>query len=199
MNSEDGPYLVWGILALALVGSSLLARRLPLAQTLRMVLAWVAIIAGLFVIFSFRPEIKAVWQRVTSDLAGTANQSSTGKAVKITRSDDGHFNVRAEVNGVPVDFLIDSGATWTSLSAKTATAARVIVDESGFPVALDTANGQVTARRGQIDTLSINGLGMKNHMVVVSESFGDTNVLGMNFLDALKSWKVEGSTMTLDQ
>jgi aspartyl protease family protein len=36
-----------------------------------------------------------------------------------------------------------------------------------------------------------------NHRVVVSENFGDTNVLGMNFLDAMKSWKVEGNVMTL--
>jgi predicted aspartyl protease len=34
---------------------------------------------------------------------------------------------------------------------------------------------------------------------VVSESFGDTNVLGMNFLDSMQSWKVEGNVMTLKQ
>ncbi len=197
MNNLDGPSLVWGIVALMMVGASLLARRIPMGQALRMVLAWIAIFAGLFVVFSFRPEIKAVWARVTSDLAGTANQTTSGETVRITKGDDGHFHLRLAVNDTPVDFMIDSGASYTALSSETAAAARVIVDSGGFPIALDTANGQVLARRAKIDTLSMDGLKMKDHSVVVSDSFGDTNVLGMNFLDALKSWKVEGATMVL--
>jgi aspartyl protease family protein len=197
MNTTDGPSLVWGVVALMMVGSSLLARRLPLGQTIRMLLAWIAIFASLFVIFSFRPEIKAVWTRVTSDLAGTANQTSNGEAIRITRGDDGHFHLRANVNDTPVDFMIDSGATYTAINTETATSSHVKMDALGFPVALDTANGQVMASRATIQTLSTDGLKLKDHNVVVSDSFGDTNVLGMNFLDSLKSWKVEGAVMVL--
>jgi aspartyl protease family protein len=198
MNMEDGPSLIWGIVALIMVGSSLLARRLPLGQTLKMALGWVAIFATLFVIFSFRPEIKTVWERVKSDMGGTANQKAVGNTVQITRGDDGHFSVRAMVNGTPVDFMIDSGATTTSLGSDAAAAASVIIDENGFPVILDTANGKTSAKRGMIKELRIDELALRDHAVVVSQSFGDINVLGMNFLDSLKSWKVEGRVMTLE-
>jgi aspartyl protease family protein len=197
MNGENGPSLIWGIICLMMVGSSLLARRLPLGQTLKMTLAWVAIFTGLFAIFSFRPEIKAVWQRVKSDLGGTANQKAVGNDVQITRGDDGHFSVRASVNGVNVDFMIDSGATLTSINADSAEAAKVDIDKDAFPVALDTANGQIFAKRGVVSELQIGELKMRDHPVVVSQSFGKMNVLGMNFLDTLKSWRVEGDTMTL--
>jgi aspartyl protease family protein len=197
VNNVDGPSIVWSIVALMMVGASLMARRIPMGQALRMALGWVAIFAGLFVVFSFRPEIKAVWARVTSDLAGTANQTSTGETIRITRGDDGHFHLRLNVNDTPVDFMIDSGATYTAINSETATAAGVTPNAAGFPVALDTANGQVLARRAKIDKLSMDGLLMKNHSVVVSDSFGNTNVLGMNFLDALRSWRVEGAIMTL--
>jgi aspartyl protease family protein len=198
MNMENGPSLVWGIGALILVGSSLLARRLPLGQTVKMTLAWVGIFAAFFVVFSFRPEIKTIWERVKSDLGGTANQKAVGKSVQITRGDDGHFSVRALVNGTNVDFMIDSGATNTSINAETAASANIIVDESGFPVVLDTANGEAFAKRAIVKDLRIGDLILRDHDVFVSEAFGKTNVLGMNFLDSLKSWKVEGSTMTLE-
>jgi aspartyl protease family protein len=48
-----------------------------------------------------------------------------------------------------------------------------------------------------IRSLKIGPHAIANHRVVVSENFGDTNVLGMNFLDAMKSWKVEGNMMVL--
>jgi aspartyl protease family protein len=198
MNTENGPSLIWGIAGIVMVGSSLLARRLPLGQALKMALGWVAIFAALFVAFSFRPEIKTIWDRVRSDMGGTANQKAVGNAVQITRGDDGHFSVRAVVNGTPVDFMIDSGATTTSLGSDAATAASVAVDENGFPVILDTANGKTSAKRGIIKELRIGDLVLRDHAVVVSQSFGDINVLGMNFLDSLKSWKVEGNIMTLE-
>jgi aspartyl protease family protein len=189
MNMEDGPSLIWGIVALIMVGSSLLARRLPLGQTLKMALGWVAIFATLFVIFSFRPEIKTVWKRVKSDMVGTANQKAVGNTMQITRGDDGHFSVRTMVNG---------SATTTSLGSDAAAAASVIIDENGFPVILDTANGKTSAKRGMIKELRIDELALRDHAVVVSQSFGDINVLGMNFLDSLKSWKVQGRVMTLE-
>ncbi len=197
MNMQDGPSLIWSLVALMMVASSLAARRLPLGQSLKMAMAWVGIFAFLFIIFSFRPEIKAVWQRVKSDIGGTSNQMAVGKAVVITRGDDGHFSVRATINGQAADFLIDSGATTTAITADTAKAANVDVDETGFPVVLDTANGQTTAKRATVKDLRIGDLKLVDHQAVVSESFGDTNVLGMNFLDSLKSWKVEGDRMTL--
>lgn len=198
MNAEDGPSLIWGIVCLVMLISSLAARRLPLKQTMKMALAWVAIFAALFAVFSFRFELLKVWERVKSDVAGTANQSAVGSAMEIRRGDNGHFNVRAEVNGNPVDFMIDSGATTTALSSDVAKAAKVSVDEGGFSVVVDTANGRALAKRGVIGSLQLGTIKLQDLDITVSDTLGDTNLLGMNFLDRLKSWKVEGDVMTLE-
>jgi aspartyl protease family protein len=194
---DNGPSLIWGIAGIIMVVSSLTARRLPLSQMLKMALAWIAIFAGLFVAFSFRPEITAVWSRLKADLNGTANQSVSADTIKLTRRDDGHFWLKVDVNGRPTEFMIDSGATITSMNTASAREANVDVDMGGFPVILDTANGQVSAKRGFINVLSVDAFMMNEHHVVVANNFGDTNVLGMNFLDSLRSWKVEESAMTL--
>ena len=194
---EDGPSLIWGVVCVILLISSLVARRMPLNQVAKMALAWVAIFSALFAIFSFRTEFQTIWERVKSDFAGTSNQSVNAQTIEITRRDDGHYWLQLEVNGKAVPFLIDSGATTTAINENTAIETSIDVDRSGYPVIISTANGRVTAKRGTIQTILIGPHRIEKHPVVVSESFGDTNVLGMNFLDSMKSWKVEGNVMTL--
>jgi aspartyl protease family protein len=196
---EDGPSLIWGVVCILLLLSSLAARRLPLGYVAKAAFAWIAIFAALFAIFSFRFEFKAVWERVKADISGTAGQSVSADEITIRRQDDGHYWLQVDVNGKPVRFMIDSGATTTAVNANTARETGIEVDANGYPVFLNTANGRVTAQRGVIGSLKIGSRELGQHDVVVSESFGDTNVLGMNFLDSMQSWKVEGNVMTLKQ
>lgn len=196
---EDGPSLIWGVVCILLLMSSLAARRLPLGYVAKAAFAWIAIFAALFAIFSFRFEFKAVWERVKADISGTAGQSVSGEDITIRRQDDGHYWLQVDVNGKPVRFMIDSGATTTAVNADTARETGIQVDSNGYPVFLNTANGSVAAQRGVIVSLKIGTHEIGQHNVVVSESFGDTNVLGMNFLDSMQSWKVEANVMTFKQ
>jgi aspartyl protease family protein len=196
---EDGPSLIWGVVCILLLLSSLAARRLPLGYVAKAAFAWIAIFATLFAIFSFRFEFKAVWERVKADISGTAGQSVSGEEITIRRQDDGHYWLQVDVNGKPVRFMIDSGATTTAVNANTALETGIEVDANGYPVFLNTANGSVAAQRSVILSLKIGSRELGQHDVVVSESFGDTNVLGMNFLDSMQSWRVEGNVMTLKQ
>jgi aspartyl protease family protein len=196
---EDGPSLIWGVVCILLLLSSLVTRRLPLGYVAKAAFAWIAIFATLFAIFSFRFEFKAVWERVKADISGTAGQSVSGEEITIRRQDDGHYWLQVDVNGKPVRFMIDSGATTTAVNANTALETGIEVDANGYPVFLNTANGSVAAQRSVILSLKIGSRELGQHDVVVSESFGDTNVLGMNFLDSMQSWRVEGNVMTLKQ
>ncbi len=197
MTGNDTASLVYGLMLLVFVASGLAARRLPMAQTLKYALSWVAIFGIGFVLFSFRGEAGRVWQRVSAEFRPNDPDVSNG-TVRIRRGEDGHFHVNAEVNGRETLFLIDSGATTTALSAAAANAAGIAVDENEFPVIVDTANGATNARRARIQRLSIGPVTRIDLPVLVSESFGDTNLLGMNFLDSLNGWRVEGDTMVLN-
>ncbi len=198
MNGDDAVLLIWGIGSLMLLSSALISRRLLMGQTIKMALAWVAIFAAMFAVFSFRAELVAVWQRVHEDITGTSNQKTLGKSVYIVRGDDGHFSVSAMVNGINVTFMIDTGASMTSISSVTAKSSHIPVNYNGYPVVIETANGRTLAYRSSIDELNVgSSIRLSNHKIFVSDSFGEMNVLGMNFLDTLQSWRVEGSVMTL--
>ena len=197
MSDGDTASLVYGVLLLVLVGSALVARSLPIGQTIKMALGWVGIFALIFLLVSFRPEMRMIWQRITGELGLASAPAISGEPMTIRKSEDGHFWVSAEVNGHPVRFLIDSGATFTALSARAARDAGVEPGGFGLRTVIDTANGAVEAERGEITDLRVGSLSMRNHKVVIADAFGDTNVLGMNFLSELESWRVEGSSMIL--
>jgi aspartyl protease family protein len=194
--TDDMAQWIWGIGALMLVGSSLVARRMPIGQTLKMLLLWVAIFGAFFVLFLFRDEGRALLARAKADM-GVQFAQVSGSTLRIQKSDDGHFHVRAQVNGNPVEFLIDSGATTTTLSRTAAT--RVGVQPSGgFPVLIETANGTTQADRAEIADLRVGTIRQNDAKVLIGDGLGDTNLLGMSFLSSLKSWRVEGSTLILE-
>jgi aspartyl protease family protein len=197
MTDGDTSRLIYALIVLVIVASGLFARRLPLGQTVKYVLAWVGIFAIGFVLFSFRGEAGRVWQRLSADFRPNDPQVQDG-TVRITRGEDGHFHVNADVNGHEVRFLIDSGATTTAMTASAATSAGVETAVNDFPVMIDTANGSTEAKRARIKSFSVGPINRADFPVLVSDSFGDTNMLGMNFLDTLKGWRVEGETMILN-
>src|SRR3982751_4896275 len=116
---------VYILMAVMLVVGSLMARREPLAKMLTMALAWIAIFAAGFVLFTFRDNFGWVAQRLKSEAIGTAVQE--GSETRIPMAIDGHFWVDAKVNGKDVKFLVDSGATMTTLDRDTAAAAGLSV------------------------------------------------------------------------
>lgn len=198
MTEDQNINLVFAIGALVLVASALFSRRIGFGEIIRNILIWVAIFAVFIVAFSYQREILAVWNRVSGEMSGANQQTVVGGTIRIQQSADGHFWVDANVNAQPVRFLIDSGATTTAMNLRTAQMSGVDVSDSPFPVILSTANGSVQAQRGSIDSLQIGPMEVRNLPVVVAPEFGDSNVIGMNFLSSLRSWRVEGTEMVLE-
>ena len=93
--------------------------------------------------------------------------------------------------------LIDSGATVTAISADTAREASVETGTGLSPVILKTANGMAPAQTGAIDELRVGNIVARNLKIVSAPGLGDIDVIGMNFLSELQSWRVEGRTLVL--
>jgi aspartyl protease family protein len=181
---------------LALVVAALVARRVPVSQSLKMFASWVLIFLAGFVAFALKDDFISLGKHVIAQSKGEGEVVAQGKELRVRKSYDGHFWVTAKVNGEKVRFLIDSGATMTSLSVEAAERAQVDAS-GGFPVLVETANGVVKAQRGTVDRLEVGTIRRKDFPVHVSEAFGTMNVLGMNFLSSLRGWGVEGQWLVL--
>jgi len=190
--SDEAPRALYLALMMMLVASSLVAMRLPLRKVARMALAWVAIFGAIFILVAFRNDFSTLGQRLMSEVTGAPIVA--GEEVRIPQSNDGHFWVEATVNGHKARFLVDSGASITTVSAETAKAAGL---EPDLRVAMvETANGAVLMKMASADSIAVGSI-VRSGMTVSINERGQTNVLGMNFLSSLTSWRVEGNSLVL--
>ena len=185
-----GVYLV---MAMMLVLGSLMARRERLARTLTMMLAWVAIFAGGFVVFTFRDDLGYVAQRLRSEATGEPVRQ--GREIRIPMAIDGHFWVDGLVNGKKVKFLIDSGATMTTIGRETAVNVGVRVSPNRNQI-VRTGNGFIRVATGNAAELEVGDIKRQNLTLHIADD-EDLNVLGMNFLSSLQRWGVEGRWLIL--
>jgi len=128
---------------------------------------------------------------------GLPEQVVAGGETRIPMARDGHFWLEAEVNGTAGAFMVDTGATLTSLSPDMATRAGLEPRDGGMPVILKTANGSVAAKLTTIETLAFGSIDARGLDAVIVPGLEGTNVIGMNLLSRLGSWRVEQNTMIL--
>lgn len=189
----------WQHLALYAVGAALIVMLLQRIPVVGRIVRF-AISLGLFAFLIFillqqapyRPELS----RLTAKL-GLDDQQVSGRELRVKMAPDGHFWVIATINGVKARMLIDSGATVTAISQQTAHDAAVETGAGIAPVMLRTANGVAPARTGSVDELKVGNIVARNLRIVTAPGLGGLDVLGMNFLSRLESWRVEGQTLIL--
>jgi len=126
-----------------------------------------------------------------SSPAGSARQSVT-----LAADGQGHFFVDGQVNGAVVRFVVDTGATWVTLSGTDA--ARLALDyHKGERGLMSTANGIAGAYRIKLDTVRVGDITANNVDAVVMEGSGPGfALLGMSFLNRVEMRR-DGQTMVL--
>jgi aspartyl protease family protein len=184
---------VYILMAMVLVVSALMSRREPFAKMATMALAWVAIFAAGFVIFTFRDNLGWVVDRLRSEATGAP--VIQGQEVRLPMAIDGHFWVDAQINGRDVKFLVDSCATMTTIGSRTA--ARVGVANSGARDQLvRTGAGVIKVSSARADSLDIGPIRRSDVALHITDD-DEINVLGMNYLSSLSRWGVEGRWLVL--
>jgi aspartyl protease family protein len=194
--AADAP---WQTLAIYAAGAALILFilfQIPyVGRIFRAFFSFALLAIGIFLLLQqapFDPNLS----RIASSI-GLDSQKVVGNEVRIPMSRDGHFWAEARINGETRRMLIDSGATVTALSLATASAAGIEADTTLVPLVMKTANGNIRADAGTVERLEIGGIVAQKLKVVISPGLGDTDVLGMNFLSELASWRVEGRTLVL--
>jgi aspartyl protease family protein len=151
------------------------------------------IFAAGFVLFTFRDDFGYLAERLKAEAIGTP--VTEGRITRIPMAIDGHFWVRASLNGRETRFLVDSGATMTTIDRATANAAGVEVSPRADQF-VRTGNGIIRVSSGRADELAIGDIVRHDVALQVADN-DDLNVLGMNYLSTLSRWGVEGRWLIL--
>ncbi len=209
LTNADFAALASRIALLVLIGGGvILAYRNRGREAVRHAAMWLAFALVLLVLYSYRHDLAAIGDRVLGELIpgmpaiSTAVRPDGGREriVTIRAAIDGHFNVRARINGRTVDMVADTGASVVTLTYEDAMAAGIDPQTLFFSVPVSTANGRTEAAPVRLDSVSVGGIDVRNLRALVARPDSlFKSLLGMNYLRALASFEVSGDALVLRQ
>jgi len=130
-------------------------------------------------------------------LAPAATRGSTANEVFVRGDRSGHFFLDAEVNGAPVRFLLDTGASLVSLTPDDAQAAGLGANLS-YSLTTRTAHGEAKAARATLRSVQLGQLEIADVAAVVMEEPMPFSLLGMSFLNRLRGYSIRDGVLTIE-
>jgi len=152
-------------------------------RTLKIATVW--LLLGVVIFVGFR----ALEQRQVQSRFQT-----NGGVIEIRRGPDGHYHWPGSINGLEVDFLIDTGATTTAMSQAMARELRL---ESLRSVQSDTAGGRVTGELVRADLVLQGGVRIEHLAITALQGLSERPLLGMDVLGKLR-WQQRDGVLTID-
>jgi clan AA aspartic protease (TIGR02281 family) len=120
---------------------------------------------------------------------------SSDHVIRIKADASGHYYVKGSADGVPLDFMIDTGSTHVVVSKETAE--RLPVGPLHFDLPTYTANGRIQNAQITIHKLIIGPYAVTDIPAVVNGGEIDVPLLGMNWLSRFRSIEIQNGVMTL--
>jgi aspartyl protease family protein len=166
-------------------------------QALTAALLWGVVGLLLIAGYSYKFELREAGDRVLAQLV-PGHVISHGRTVEVARTSGGDFAISAQINGVRVPMILDTGASSVVLSRDDAKAIGLPLEVLAYTVTIETANGRTRAAPVTIDRIAIGSLLERSVEALVAQP-GQlrTSLLGMSFLNRLRSWEVSGDRLLL--
>jgi aspartyl protease family protein len=182
--------VVYLVLLLAFLVSFFAWRRGQVGRRLRDLLVWALIFVMVIIAYGFRDVLR-------EQLFPAAMVQTSGDTIELRRGSDGHFHATLEVNGEPVRFMVDTGASGIVLSRRDAENLGIDPDGLAYLGTAQTANGRVATAGVRLGLVRLGSFTDTNVPAMVTEGGLGTSLLGMSYLDRFANIAISGDTMTL--
>ena len=191
MGDELGRMAYLVLLLVAVGGFLLFELRARPGKTLRLAAAWAMIFLGVI-------ALAGLWGDIRQAVAPQARMLEGGR-IEVPMGGDGHFHLTARVNGQPVRFVIDTGASTIALAEDDARRAGIDPDSLAFVGQARTANGMVQTATVMLDSLTIGEIAEYDVPAVVLRSDLDLSLMGMSYLSRFARVSIEGNRLILER
>jgi aspartyl protease family protein len=146
-------------------------------------------------------RVPALWIAATSQTQAKGDSAAPpadpSTPLELWRAEDGLFYVEGAINGTPVRFVVDTGASMVVLTASDARRARIATDAGTGTVQAETAGGKRTLTRVTLASMQVGGTDAKGASAVVADDGLGVSLLGQSWLAQLASVTIEGDRMRL--
>lgn len=181
--------LYLSLLGLAILGYFIAANRETMGTALRQMALWGLIFMGVI-------AVAGLWPQIRDTVVPRQSMTATG-SLEVPQSGDGHYRVTLDINGEPVRFVVDTGASDMVLSQEDARAVGIDPDTLAYLGTAYTANGTVPMARVVLDSVALGPEVERDVGASVNggEMFG--SLLGMSYLSRFGRIAIENGVLTL--
>ena len=191
MENNDFERLIYlSILVAVILGSVLMTRKGDFGNLARQSGVWLLI---------FIAVVAAVvgWQDIRQAGPLSLVQSEGGGQIIISKQRDGHFHLKLSINGKPIEFLVDTGASEIVLNQKDAQTLGFDVETLDYWAYANTANGKVRLAPVRLGSIVLGDYKDKNVKATVNEGSMRTSLLGMSYLNKFSAIEIKQNQMIL--
>ncbi len=192
-KTDDKIQLVYSTLILSVI--ALFSRNLPLNQTVKYSLIWLAVIMAIIFAYSYKDEF--LKSRIAAELLPNRAIIMQDGSIALRARENGHFYVEAKVNGVAVNFMIDTGASDVVLSRLDAERIGINPETLSYTRTYQTANGATGGAAITLNRLQIGDFVLDDFPASVNKGEMGESLLGMSALKKLGSFRVDGNQMII--
>ena len=122
------------------------------------------------------------------------------RSIVVPRDPRGHFLVDGRIDGRPVNFMVDTGASVIALTASDAARLGIHPAQRDFTAEVRTANGSVRAAPARLDMVEVGDLLVRDvAAVVLPDGALSDNLLGLSFLSRLRRFEYSNGRLVLEQ
>lgn len=188
-QTADAIYL--SLLGAALLLSYLLASRINIGKMLQQMGIWVLIFMGAIAVIGMWPEIQRTITPRQSVVDGTT--------IVLPRARDGHYYLTLDINNVPVEFVVDTGASQVVLTQDNAKRIGLNPLALSYLGTASTANGTVRTAAVRLDTVSLGAITDTRVRAVVNDGVMNGSLLGMTYLSNFDSITIKDGELILSR
>ncbi len=193
MSSTDFGNLVYlGLLGAVLISYFLISHRQNLGQITRHAIMWGLIFVGVIAAFG-------LWSDIRKDVLPRQAVFEGEGRIELPMASDGHYYLTAAIDGTPVTFVVDTGATDIVLSRRDAERVGIDPDALVYSGRAGTANGVVETARTQVATFAVGAIEDRNVNVWVNRGEMRGSLLGMAYLSRFDRVEIADGQMVLER
>ena len=127
------------------------------------------------------------------------SQSHAGALVEVPRAPDGHYHLTLALDGTPVRFIVDTGASQVVLTREDAARVGIDPDALIYTGRALTANGEVRTAPARIEEVRLGEIVDRNVRVSVNDGRMPGSLLGMDYLDRFGRISIEDGRLMLER
>jgi len=166
-------------------------------RTIRDILIWSGLFLTLMVGYSYRDVFQDASRRLRGELLPNSGVANPDGTLTFNAAADGHFYIEARVEGTPVLFMVDTGATMVVLSPTDARRIGFDLDSLNFSSMAETANGIVRGAPVKLRSFELESVRLTDLAAEVNEADMSQSLLGMSFLSRIGGYDVRNGQLTL--